>query len=102
MSPFLGTEALASGVVTRRTLRSRYEPVYRNVYKPKGEVLTPVSKAIAAWLWSGRQGTTAGFSAAVLYGTQWIDPRLPAELYRRNGKPVDGIVIHRDELVHEF
>ncbi len=98
MSPFLGTEALASGVVTRRTLRSRYEPVYRNVYKPKGEVLTPVSKAIAAWLWSGRQGTTAGFSAAGLYGTQWIDPRLPAELYRRNGKPVDGIIIHRDEL----
>jgi hypothetical protein len=98
MSPFLGTEALALGAVTKRTLRSHYDPVYRNVYVQKGEVLTPATRAVAAWLWSGRQATAAGSSAAALYGTQWIDPRLPAELYRRNGKPVDGIVIHRDEL----
>jgi hypothetical protein len=97
-SPFLGTEALACGTVTRRMLRSRYDPVYRNVYVPKGEVLTPATRAVAAWLWSGRQATTAGLSAAALYGTLWIDPQLPAELYRRNGKPADGIVIHRDEL----
>ena len=97
-TPFIGTEALARGTVTRRTLRSRCEPVHRNVYVPKGVDLTAVTRAEAAWLWSGRQATTAGFSAAALYGTQWIDPWLPAELYRRNGKPVDGIVIHRDEL----
>jgi Protein of unknown function (DUF559) len=97
-SPFLGTEALALGTVTRRTLRSRYDPVYRNVYLSKSAKLTPATRAIAAWLWSGRQATAAGLSAAALYGTQWIDPGLPAELYRRNGKPVDGILIHRDEL----
>jgi hypothetical protein len=98
MGPFLGTEALARGVVTRRTLASRHDPVYRNVYIAKGQKLTAETRALAAWLWSGRQTTVAGFSAAALYGTQWIDPQLPAELYRRNGKPVDGIVIHRDEL----
>ena len=49
-------------------------------------------------MWSGRQATVAGLSAAALHGTRWIDPRLPAELYRRNGKPVKGILIHRDEL----
>ena len=27
---------------------------------------------------------------------KWVDPALPAELYRTNGKPVDGITIHRD------
>jgi hypothetical protein len=97
-SPFIGTEALARGTVTRRTLLSRCEQVYRNVYVTKGEVLTPATRAVAAWLWSGRQATVAGVSAAALYGTEWIDPRMPAELYRRNGKPVDGIVIHRDEL----
>ena len=42
--PFIGTEAIAGGYLTRRTLRSRFQ------------------------------------------------------LYRQNGKPVDGIVIHRDEL----
>jgi Protein of unknown function (DUF559) len=96
--PFLGTEALARGAVTRRTLSSRYDKLYRDVYMPKGHELTPVTRAVAAWLWSRRQATMTGYSAAALYGTQWIDPRLPAELYRRNGKRAAGILIHRDEL----
>lgn len=97
--PFLGTEELARGTVTRRTLISRHDRVYRNVYMARGEELTPARRAVAAWLWSGRQATVAGLSAAALYGTDWIEPRQPAELYRRNGKPVDGILIHRDELL---
>ena len=96
--PFIGTEALAAGRVTRRTLRSQYQPVYRNVYVPNGHELTAVTRGVAAWLWSGRTATAAGLSAAALHGTRWIDSNLPAELYRRNGKPADGIVIHRDEL----
>jgi hypothetical protein len=96
--PFVGTEALAAGHVTRRALRSRFRPVYRNVFVPNGYELTAASRAVAAWLWSGRSATAAGLSAAALHGTRWIDPTHPAELYRRNGKPVDGIVIHRDEL----
>lgn len=96
--PFLGTEALAVGTVARRTLASRHEALYRNVYIPKGLELTAHTRAVAAWLWSGRQATAAGLSAAALYGTKWIDPQLSAELYRRNGKPVDGILIHRDQL----
>jgi hypothetical protein len=99
--PFLGTEALAAGTVTRRTLASQHEAVYRNVYIPKGLQLTAHTRAVAAWLWSGRRATAVGLSAAALYGTEWIDPHLPAELYRRNGKPVDGIVIHRDELLDD-
>src|SRR3954449_8478234 len=34
--PFIGTEALAAGTVTRRTLVSRHDMVYRNIYLPKG------------------------------------------------------------------
>ncbi|MCG7606818.1 hypothetical protein BA059_12520 [Mycolicibacterium sp. (ex Dasyatis americana)] len=97
--PFLGTEALASGSVTRRTLASRYDAVYRNVYLAKDAELTAQTRALAAWLWSGRNATMAGLSAAALYGTQWIAAAEPAELYRRNGKPVDGILIHRDKLL---
>lgn len=96
--PFIGTEAIAGGYVTRRTLRGRFQPVYRNVYVPTGHELTAVSRGVAAWLWSGREAALAGLSAAALHGARWIDPGLPAELYRQNGKPVDGIVIHRDEL----
>ena len=81
-----------------RTLYSRYERVYRNVYLPKGSDMTAAKRAVAAWLWSGGQSTLVGLSAAAVHGAKWIDPSLPAELYRRNGKPVEGILIHRDEL----
>lgn len=101
-TPFLGTEALVRGDVTPRTLRSRHDRVYRNVYVPKGIELTATDRAVAAWLWSDRQATLAGLSAAAVHGAKWVDPAQPAELYRRNGKPVDGILIHRDELLdHE-
>jgi hypothetical protein len=96
--PFIGTEALADGHVSSRMLQSRYQAIYRNVYLPKSHELTAATRAVAAWLWSGRQATATGLSAAALLGTRWIDPNQPAELSRRNGKPVDGIVIHRDEL----
>lgn len=96
--PFLGTEALAAGAVSRRALGTRYRAIYRNVYSARDQVITPSTRAVAAWLWSDRQGTAAGLSAAALHGSRWIDADRPAELYRRNGKPVDGILIHRDEL----
>jgi hypothetical protein len=83
--PFIGTEALTDGSVTRRSLRSHHTTVYRNVYVPKGHDLTAATRAVAAWLWSERTATAAGLSAAALHGTRWIDPTLPAELYRRNG-----------------
>lgn len=46
--PFLGTEALAAGKLNRYQLRTRYEAVFRNVYVPRGTVLTPADKAVAA------------------------------------------------------
>ncbi|MFZ0907100.1 MAG: DUF559 domain-containing protein [Mycobacterium sp.] len=96
--PFIGSEALAAGQVSRRALRSHHEMVYRNVYLRKDRQVTPVSRAIAAWLWSGRTATVAGLSAAALHGTRWIDPGLPAELNRAEGCPTGGIVIHREAL----
>jgi hypothetical protein len=98
--PILATEARAAGTASRRALASRYDAIYRGVYVAKGVELTASCRAEAAWLFSGRQATLAGLSAAAVYGTRWIDPAEPAELYRRNGKPVPGLVIHRDEL-HE-
>lgn len=96
--PFIGSEALAAGQVSRRALRSHHEMVYRNVYVGKDQQVTPVSRAIAAWLWSGRTATVAGLSAAALHGSRWIDPGLPAELNRAEGCPIAGIVIHREAL----
>lgn len=97
--PVLGTEALTAGTATRRGLRGKYRPVYRNVYLPVQTELTAATRAEAAWLWSGRKAIAAGLSAAALYGTRWVDATEPAELYRTNGKPVSGILIHRDTLL---
>jgi hypothetical protein len=97
--PFIGTEALAAGLVSRRGL-TRYRRIYRNVYMPKAQPLTAVTRAKAAWLWAGREATTAGLSAAALHGSQWIDPAEPAELVRI-GDAVAGIIIHRDTLADD-
>lgn len=96
--PFLGSEALAAGMLNRYQLRTRYDPVYRGVYVPRGTQLTPVDKAEAAWLWSGRRATAAGLSAAALHGCKWIDAKLPAELNQPSQHKTPGIVLHCDAL----
>jgi hypothetical protein len=96
--PFLGTEAIEAGTATKRTLRSRNVMLYRNVYVPKGVKLTAATRAVGAWLWSGRDATIAGLSAAALHGSKWIDAALPAELIRSVPARVDGINIHRETL----
>jgi hypothetical protein len=96
--PFRGTEALAAGVVTPHRLRTDFAMVHRNVYIPRGQKLTPVTRAIAAWLWSGRSATLAGLSAAALHRAAWIDDWLPAELNRRSRDKACGIILHSDTL----
>jgi very-short-patch-repair endonuclease len=99
--PFLGTEALATGAVTRYQLTTQYDMVFRNVYVPHGQALTPVDKAVAAWLWSGRRATAAGLSAAALHGSLWIDSKLPAELNQPSQHTTNGILVHSDELADD-
>lgn len=99
VEPFVGTEALTAGTLSRHQLRTRYTAVYRNVYVPRGSVLTTVAKARAAWLWSGRRATVVGLSAAAVHGSRWIDAKLPAELNQRSQHATRGIVLHCDTLI---
>jgi hypothetical protein len=102
MRPFVGTEALAAGVVTRYQLKTRYRAIFRNVYVAAGREVTPVDKAIGAWLWSGRRATAAGLSAAALHGTRWISSTSPAELNQPSRHKTPGILLHSDTLAeHE-
>ena len=95
--PFIGTEAIDAGRFTKRTLYSRNQLVYRNVYLPRGGELTAANRAVAAWLWSGRRATVAGLSAAALHGSRWINADEPAELTRTEANTND-IIIHRERL----
>jgi hypothetical protein len=96
--PFIGTEAVATGRFSPRTLASRNTLIYSNVYIPADATLTPVDRAVAAWLWSGRTATVAGRSAAALLGDEWVEADEPAELTRTQASAND-IVIHRERLL---
>jgi very-short-patch-repair endonuclease len=98
---FLGTEALASGAVTRQMLRTRYRMVHRNIYAPTNLELTPRDRALAAWLWSGRQATLAGLSAAAVLGSRWIPGQAPAELAKTRKPAPRGIVVHIGEIADD-
>lgn len=101
MDPFVGTEALAAGVVNRYQLGTRYRAVHRNVYAPVGAQLSATHKAHAAWLWSGRRATIVGMSAAALHGCRWIDAGLPAELNQPSQHRTPGIVLRSDTLADD-
>ncbi|MDH6196883.1 hypothetical protein M2272_003536 [Mycobacterium frederiksbergense] len=96
--PFLGSEALAAGKLNRYQLSTRYEMLHRDVYVPRGAVLTPIDRAVAAWLWSGRRAVAAGLSAAALHGSRWIKAKYPAELIHSSRHKTRGIVLHSDAL----
>ncbi|WP_343599112.1 hypothetical protein [Mycobacterium sp.] len=82
--PFIGSEAVASGRVTPYELRSRYVAIHRDVFVPRGTELSPVIRAKAAWLWSGRRGVLTGLSASALHGAKWVDGNRPAEILYDN------------------
>ena len=96
--PFIGSEAVAAGLVTPYALRSRFVKVHPDVYVPVNTALTAGLRAQSAWLWSRRRGVVAGRSAAALYGTKWIDDRAPAELLYEYRRPPRGIHTWSDRL----
>ncbi|OCB35770.1 hypothetical protein A5675_18395 [Mycobacterium malmoense] len=96
MGPFLGSEALSRGAITRGQLRTQYRAVFRDVYIARDAELTAATKARAAWLSTG--ATLSGLSAAAVLGTRWLDPAAPAEIMRADRHGQRGIVVHSDRL----
>ncbi|MDV3129838.1 hypothetical protein M1247_33375 [Mycobacterium sp. 21AC1] len=97
-APFIGSEALGAGALTRYELRTQFVAVHRDVYIPRGTRPTAVLRARAGWLRSRRRGVLAGFSASALHGARWIEPGLPAYLIDNNHRPARGIVTWGDAI----
>lgn len=70
--PFIGSEALSAGMLTRYELRKYHRAVMPDVYVEKWTTLSHRQRLRAAWLWSRRQAVLAGSSAAALYRAKWI------------------------------
>src|ERR1700756_2952693 len=54
--PFIGSEALAAGKLTRHQLRTRYFKLHQDIYVPNDISVTAVTLAKACWLRSRRRG----------------------------------------------
>lgn len=95
---FIGSEALARGVLTRHELARYHTRLLPDVYLPRGEVPTLRDRTLAAWLWSRRRAVVAGAAASALHGAQWVDPDHPIELVFANTRPPRGLVVRNDVL----
>lgn len=97
--PFIGSRALADGVVTRHQLRTQYRAVFPNVSLPTGVQPSLMQRTVAAWLWSRRQGTIAGAAAAALHGARWIPDDVLIELVHSNARAPRGVLTRRERLL---
>lgn len=97
--PFVGSEALASGVVSRHQLRTRFCPVLPDIYLANGVVLTLEARIRAAWLWSGRRAVITGAAAAAVHGSRWIPDDVPIELAYNRSRAPDGVLTRRYALL---
>lgn len=89
---------MASGMLRRHQLRSRFRAVLPDVYAPQGEQLTLHQRAVAAWLWSHRQGVIAGLTASAWHKSKWVDDHVPIELIWSNKRPPRGVRTHDMQL----
>lgn len=96
--PFIGSEALAAGDLSKGQLATAHTRLFRDVYLHRDIKVTAVDRARAAWLWSGRRGVVAGFSASALHGSEWVDADRPAEILHDNRHRLPGLLVRGDEV----
>ncbi len=96
--PFVGSEAIAGGLLTRSQLVTRYTRIFRDVYVNPNVQVTAAVRAEAGWLWAKRRGVVAGLSAAALHGSRWVDDTTAVELFHDNRHRLPGLRIRGDRL----
>lgn len=96
--PFIGSEELASGRLSRHQLRVAYRALFPDVYVPERVEPSLHVRIRAAWLWSDRRAVIAGAAAAALHGARWIPDGVPVELIHTNTRPPPGVLTRRETL----
>jgi len=72
--------------------------LFPDVYVERDVDVTAGLRAKAGWLWTGRRGVVAGFVAAALHGSKWVDDTQVVELVHDNRRSPPGIQTHRDRI----
>lgn len=99
VKPFIGSEAVANGLLRPHQLRSQFQRLFPDVYVARDQQPTLRERAVAAWLWSNRQGVLAGLTAAAWLGSKWVGDHLPAELIWSNLRPPRGVRTYDQTLL---
>jgi very-short-patch-repair endonuclease len=97
--PFIGSEALALGRLTRYELRRYHRAILPDVYVDRRAEPSLRQRTVSAWLWTRRDGVVAGLAAAALHGAKWIDDDVPVELIWRNARTPPGVITRADTLL---
>jgi Protein of unknown function (DUF559) len=97
--PFIGSEAVARGALSRQQLRTQFRAVFPNVYLSNDVEASLQRRTVAAWLWSKRQATIAGAAAAAMHGANWIPDNVPVELIHSSTRSPHGVLTRRDALI---
>ncbi|BBY06101.1 hypothetical protein MNVI_14190 [Mycobacterium noviomagense] len=98
---FVGSESVRGGRVSPYQLRSGFRAIYPNVYVTDPAAASVRTRAVAAWLWSGRRGVLSGLTAAALHGSNWVDDDEPIELIWRNPHPPAGVVTRNQRVEND-
>jgi hypothetical protein len=96
--PFIGSEAVAAGALTKAQLASRCRRLFPDVYVDRDVGVDAEARAKAAWLWTERRGVIAGFAAAALHGSKWAGDAQLVDLIHNNRRSPPGIRTHRDHI----
>jgi hypothetical protein len=96
--PFIGTEAIRAGRLTRGQLRWNHTAIHPGVYLPHETERTLQQNTVAAWLWTGRKGVIAGRAAAALHRAKWIDPSTPIEMIAEHTRRRNGVIVHEERI----
>jgi Protein of unknown function (DUF559) len=98
IEPFIGSEAIAAGAMSKSQLATRFRRLFPGVYVERDVDITAELRAKAGWLWTGRRGVVAGFAAAALHGSKWVDDAQVVELIHDNWRSPPGIQPHQDRI----
>lgn len=101
--PFIGSDAMALGRLSRHELRRHYRPIMPNIYLDKRIHPSLRQRVNAAHLWSRGEAVVSGLAASALHGAKWIDDDTPVELIWPNARPPKGVITRKELLLeNEF
>lgn len=96
--PFIGSEAVAAGALTKSQLATQYRRLFPDVYVVRDIDVDARTRAEAGWLWTGRRGVVAGLVAAALHGSKWARNAHVVELLHDNWRCPAGIQTYGDRI----